>query len=88
MVDLEYVSRFIWNESLGQRLKSLRGKMSRRSLAEQLKATGRNCSHQFIQKLENGGAESIEPALLIAICQVLGTDLGQVIPTMQLSRPD
>ncbi len=82
MVSLDCVSRFNWDKNLGKKIKQLRGKISRRSLSDQLKSAGCSCSPQFIQKLEDGRAASVEPALLVAICKVIGAELGQVIPAI------
>lgn len=85
MVPLSCVSRLKWNSELGEKLKSLRGKTSRRELAEKLKEDGHPLSHQSLQKYEEGRADSISPELLNALCDALNIDLDEFLPYIWLS---
>lgn len=87
MIPLEYVARLSWNKGLGVRLKRLRGKTSRRELAERLKTTGHECSHQNIQKIEDGHALTVPLDLVLAICEILNISLGEVLPIAHLEYP-
>ncbi|MEG4807936.1 helix-turn-helix transcriptional regulator [Microcoleus sp. F8-D3] len=87
MIPLEYVARLLWSQELGERLKGFRGKTSRRELAEKLKTTGQDCSHQNLQKIEDGNAQTVPVELVLAICKVLGISLGQLIPMAHLEYP-
>jgi transcriptional regulator with XRE-family HTH domain len=88
MIPLESVSRLTWNKPLGEKLKYLRGKVSRRELADKLKQSGYECSHQYLQKLELGDAETVSLDLLKRICEILEIPLGQVIPVVKLELPE
>lgn len=82
MIPLEYVARLAWNEDLGRRLKTLRGKTSRRILAERIKARNVGCSHQGIQQIELGQWETVDLALILIICEEIGASLNQLLPMM------
>lgn len=82
MIPTHYVSSLKWDRELGERLRSLRGKTTRRELAIKVQESGQSCSHQYIQKLEIGNAESVSLDIVQAICDVLEIRLGQLIPTL------
>jgi transcriptional regulator with XRE-family HTH domain len=84
MIPLEYVSRLLWSRELGERLKRLRSKVSRRELAEKLKFAGYDCSHQNLQRIEDGDAQTVSVELVLAICEILEASLGQLIPVVRL----
>lgn len=88
MIPLEYVARLAWDENLGKRLKALRGKMSRRELAEKLRGRGISCSHQGIQQIELGGWETVDLNLILAMCEEFGISVGQLIPLVRVEQPD
>lgn len=96
MIPMPYISRLNWSADLGQRLKHLRGGVSRRELAQKVKSLGEECSQQYIHRLEDGQTdskslplpESISLSMLLAICQALEIDLGQIIPMMTVDLPD
>ena len=52
MIDVEYIDRVRWDSELGDRLKNLRGKTSRRKLADRTTELGRRVPQQYIQQLE------------------------------------
>lgn len=86
-IPLERVAAIAWDKALGQRLKTLRGKVARADLSEKLATSGHQCSRQYIQKLETGDALSVSKDLLVAICEQLGGDIGQVVtPTIRLEN--
>ena len=76
MIDLSEVARIKWDLEKGQRLKQLRGKVSRRELEERI---NKACSHQYIQKVEEGDVDTIALDLLDTICEALEIPIGQVI---------
>lgn len=83
MVDTSYVSRFVWDEELGKRLRHLRGKTSRGKLAEKA-----GFSMQFIQKLEwanpSNKPESIDRDDAIALCNALEVSLSELYPSLEI----
>ncbi|MEG5173258.1 helix-turn-helix transcriptional regulator [Microcoleus sp. B3-D7] len=88
MIPLEYVARISWTEELGARLKRLRGKTSRRALAEKLTAANYDYSHQYLQKIEDGRALTVPLDLVLAICEILEIRLGQILPVANLDYPE
>lgn len=52
MIDIGYIDKIKWDAELGERLKALRGKTSRRELSNRTKNFGRRVAHQYIQQLE------------------------------------
>lgn len=87
MIPLQYISTLAWSAEMGERLKSLRGKKSRRSLSEDLKKLGYECSHQNIQRIEDGQAKAVPLDLILIICEVLGISLGELIPLTKIEYP-
>lgn len=87
MVPLTDVAFFHWDKDKGSRVKRLRGKVSRRELAEKLRAIGCQCSHQYLQKIEDGAAETVAAPIVSAICETLGVGLSEIIPTIAVSSP-
>ncbi len=77
MIPIDCVSRFRWTLSCGQRLKTLRGKISRRDFVDRIKFTlgdnpeGVKISVRSLQAFEEGMFESIDYHLSTAICQTL-----------------
>jgi transcriptional regulator with XRE-family HTH domain len=87
MIPANYVSALKWDKQLGERLKSLRGRVTRRELALKVQESGQRCSHQYIQKLEIGSAESVSLDIVQAICSALEITLGHLIPTLLAQSP-
>ncbi|MBD6620715.1 helix-turn-helix transcriptional regulator [Komarekiella sp. 'clone 1'] len=83
-VKLSYVSRFTWDEETAQRLRKLRGKISRDKLA--LEA---GCSNTFIQNLEWANSrnkpESISKEDAFAICNALNIPIWKLFPTLVIN---
>ena len=52
MIDSRYVATVKWDKELGERLRILRGEMSRRELSQRTEEIGRLVTHQYIQQLE------------------------------------
>lgn len=52
MVDIQHIATLKWTEEQGFKLLSLRGKMSRRELAEKTEELGTGIARQYIQQLE------------------------------------
>lgn len=82
MISLDCVSRVKWNKDLGSKIKTLRGKTSRRQFAENLMAKGVQCSHQYIQVVEDGRVDSLDVELLVAFCLELNVSVKQIIPAI------
>ena len=53
MIDVKYIDRVIWGSELGEHLRALRGKTSRRKLSDKTSALGRRVPREYIQYLEN-----------------------------------
>lgn len=82
MIPLDCVSRVKWNKELGEKIKGLRGKTSRRQFAENLRGKGIECSHQYIQVVEEGRVDSLDIDLLLGFCIELGISVRQIIPAI------
>lgn len=85
MFPITEISYFAWDNGKGARLKALRGSISRDSLAKKLKTSSPGASKQYIQKLEDGRAESVSREILQNICAAIGCDISNVIPSVVLS---
>ena len=78
MIPVELVARIYWNKDFGEKLKTFRGKISRRQFAENLSSKGIQCSHQYLQQIEDGRVETLELALLQGICTELDCSIGDI----------
>lgn len=95
MIPLTYIARINWSGELGQKLKRLRGELSRREVEERTKALGEKCSQQYIYRLEDGKPgdeslplpETISLPMLLVLCKAIDADLSQLIPTMFIDIP-
>jgi hypothetical protein len=86
MVPLSDVAYFCWDKAKGDRVRAIRGKVSRRLLASRLSEKGLQCSQQYIQKIEDGNAEAVAAPIVVAICECLEESLSKVIvPTVKIS---
>ena len=88
MLPLRYIARLNWDKNLGKSLKTLRGKLSRRQLAENLKAKGVQCSHQYIQNIEDATVETVDLLLILEICKELNISIRQLLPAVYLEMPE
>lgn len=52
MIDIEHIATLKWTQKQASKLLDLRGKMSRRELAEKTEELGTRIAHQYIQQLE------------------------------------
>ena len=52
MIDVKYIDRVIWDSELGEHLRALRGKTSRRKLSDKTSALGRRVSQPYLCQLE------------------------------------
>src|SRR4028118_1464946 len=52
MIDVKYIHRVIWDSKLGEQLRALRGKTSRRNLSDMTSAFGRRVSQKYLYQLE------------------------------------
>ena len=52
MIDIEHIATFKWTQEQASKLSDLRGKMSRRELAQKTEELGTRIAHQYIQQLE------------------------------------
>jgi len=84
IIAVDRVEYVLWYDRDGAILRRIREnhnpKMSRRRLAKILISKGHECSHQNIQKIEDGLTKTAPIALVDAICQELGHDLSEVLP--------
>lgn len=87
LVDISEVRFVAWNISKGELLSELRGKKSRRQLAEEIKSLGGDCSHQNLKKLEYGQSEMVSLEILQNICLALGVPLANFIALYGLKLP-
>lgn len=87
LVDLDDVRFIAWNSDKAKLLEKLRGKKSRRKLAEEIKAAGGSCSHSNLKNLEYGDSEMVSVEVLQSICVVLGTSIDKFVTLYVLKLP-
>ncbi|MEO1375063.1 MAG: helix-turn-helix transcriptional regulator [Cyanobacteria bacterium J06635_10] len=84
MIDTEYIATFKWTEKQGSKLLSLRGKMSRRELAEKTEELGTGIARQYIQQLEQphmfikrikSDYLTVSVEVVQVLCEALGVDI-------------
>ncbi|QLE45765.1 hypothetical protein FD723_36555 (plasmid) [Nostoc sp. C052] len=83
MLELDLITTVAWNPTFGEKLKDMRGKLSRRSLAEEVRLKfDYQVSHQYIQLLEHPtmprAPKNVSFQLLRHICQILGKDVQEL----------
>ncbi|MDZ8054619.1 MAG: helix-turn-helix domain-containing protein [Aulosira sp. ZfuVER01] len=84
MVPLEWVVMLAWNKECGETLKLLRGKRSRREIADAVSQQGVECSQEYIRKLENGEAASVSTKIIITIAKTLDVELIEIISDLRV----
>jgi hypothetical protein len=52
MIDVKYIDRVTWDYELGEHLRALRGRISRRKLSDKTSALGRRVSQKYLYQLE------------------------------------
>ena len=77
LIDLDLVARVKWTPEIGARLKSTRGKLSRRKMSEIVE-----CSEQQIQAIEDGTHATIAVELVERICNAVGAKVSDVLPVI------
>jgi DNA-binding Xre family transcriptional regulator len=87
MIPLEWVVLVAWNKECGQKLRELRGKTSRREIAEGIVKQGVECSQEYVRKLESGDASAVSTSILIALCKTLDADPSAIIPIIDANVP-
>jgi transcriptional regulator with XRE-family HTH domain len=87
LIDITEVRFVAWSVDKGKLLLELRGKKSRRQLAEDIKAVGGDCSHQNLKKLEYGQSEMVSIEILQSLCSALGVALDKFIVLYSLKLP-
>lgn len=95
MIDIKYVSAVRWDEKLGTRLKTLRGKTSRRELALRTQSKGNGVSHQYIQQLEQPQifakrlktSENLTVSFEVVqvLCEALGVDISDLFDSAKIT---
>lgn len=88
VVNLQDVASFRWNSSLGEKLRELRGSVSRRALSEKTRSLSTGVSENYIQQLESphlfvGKARkpkslTVSTEVIEVLCQALGVDIGEL----------
>lgn len=87
LIDISEVRFVTWSIDKGQLLLKLRGKKSRRQLAEDIKTAGGDCSHQNLKKLEYGQSEMVSVEILQSLCLALGVALDRFVAVYSLKLP-
>ena len=83
MLELDLITTVAWKPAFGEKLKQMRGKVSRRSLADEVQSRfDYKVSQQYIQLLENPtmpkAPQNVSFQLLRYICQVLERDVQEI----------
>jgi DNA-binding Xre family transcriptional regulator len=84
MVPLDWVVMLAWNKECGNNLRLLRGKNSRRKIADALLNQQVECSQEYIRKLENGEAASVSTKIITAIAKTLGVELIEIMTDLRV----
>ncbi|MCC5651938.1 hypothetical protein LC609_19380 [Nostoc sp. XA013] len=87
MIPLDWAVLILWKPECGEKLKALRGKISRQKIADGINAQQVECSQELIRKLELGVAKSISPRILVALCITLGIHPSALIPSIKMEIP-
>lgn len=87
LIDIDEVRFVAWNAHKGELLSKLRGKKSRRQLAEEIKNLGGDCSHQNLKKLEYAQSEMVSLEILQSLCLALGVPLASFVTLYGLKLP-
>ncbi len=85
MIPLECVAALKWSREQGLKLKSLRGKLSRRKLYDKLRDQGVACTPQNIQRIEDGVASTVPLETLLGLCEGVDCKLSDLVPTISIS---
>jgi DNA polymerase III delta subunit len=87
MLDLKYIDRVKWDDDLAKRLKRLRNKTSRSTLASKTTELGHRVAPQYIQQLEQPSLFShrlksknltVSLDVVQVLCEALGADLTDI----------
>lgn len=90
MLELDLIGSVEWNQQLGTRLKEIRGKVSRRALAEKiLTMYDYKVSQQYIQLIEHPEGNEKAPAtvsfrLLRYLTEALGSDVYELFNSPEI----
>lgn len=84
MVPLKWVVMLAWNKDCGNNLRILRGKRSRREIAEILSSQGVDCSQEYIRKLENGEAASVSTKIILTLAKTLDVELIEIMTDLRV----
>ncbi|MBD2504669.1 helix-turn-helix domain-containing protein [Anabaena azotica] len=84
MVPLDWVVMLAWNKECGNNLRLLRGKKSRREIADALLKAQVECSQEYIRKLENGEAASVSTKIITAIAKTLDVELIEIMTELRV----
>jgi hypothetical protein len=88
MIDLDLVNTVVWQSSHAEKLKVMRGKLSRRKLAEMVVQDGGKVSQQYIQLMEYPhlpkAPHSVSFKLLRHICKVLNRDVQELFDSPKI----
>lgn len=86
MIDIEHIATLRWTEEQASKLLFLRGKMSRRELAEKTEELGTGIARQYIQQLEQphmfikrikSDYLTVSIEVVQVLCEALGTDVTE-----------
>ncbi len=89
MLELDLITTVAWKPVFAEKLKDMRGKVSRRSLAGEVKSRfDYKVSQQYIQLLENPAMpkapQNVSFQLLRYICQILGYEVQEIFGSPQI----
>jgi hypothetical protein len=88
MIDLDLVNTVVWRRSHAEKLKAMRGKLSRRKLAAMVVQCGGKVSQQYIHLMEAPhlpkAPRSVSFNLLRHICKVLDRDVQELFDSPKI----
>jgi hypothetical protein len=92
MLELDLITTVAWNQVFADRLKEMRGKVSRRLLADEVQSRfDYKVSQQYIQLLENPtmpkAPHNVSFQLLRYICKVLDREVQEIFGSPKITSP-
>ena len=88
MIDLDLVNTVVWGDCSAKKLRAMRGKLSRRKLAEMVEMGGGQVSQQYIQLIENPhlpkAPRNVSFDLLRRICGCLDRDVQELFDSPKI----
>ena len=87
MIPLECVGSIKWTKEYGEKLREVRGKRSRPSVASAMAEDSISFSPEAIRLLEEGLAKTVQPDHFVALCNALNIHPSTIVTLIRISIP-